>query len=179
MRRIGDGAQVLVGQQDAAGCFHMRGKHHLGALHANGLGHIGSGAWCPGVLRSFTLLARLANDRAAAQTSIGVENLRPAVAEPAIAHNQHFFAIGKLARHGFHAKSAAARHQHGGVGVVDLFEHAQNVLHRTDKLFGHVIERPVGVHHREFEQAIGIDVGKQSRHEVSPFTRAKRRVLFS
>jgi large subunit ribosomal protein L5 len=30
---------------------------------------------------------------------------------------------------------------------------------------GHVVERTVGVDHREFEQAIGVDIGQQSGHE--------------
>ena len=70
-----------------------------------------------------------------------------------------------IVRNGLHAEGATARHQHGGVGVVDLLEGGQDVLHDAGEALGHVIERAVGVDHREFEQAIGVDIGQQSGHE--------------
>ena len=73
--------------------------------------------------------------------------------------------VGKLARHGLHAERAAAGHQHGGMGVVHLLERGQDVLHDAGEALGHVVERTVGVDHREFEQAIGVDIGQQSGHE--------------
>jgi hypothetical protein len=118
----------------------------------------------PRVLAALALLARLADHGAAAQARIGIEDLRPAVAEPAVAHDQHPLAVGELARHGFHAEGAAAGNQHGRVGVIDLLEHAQDVLHHAHELLGHVVERSIGVDHREFEQAIGIDIGQKSGH---------------
>jgi hypothetical protein len=120
----------------------------------------------PRVLAALALLARLADHGAAAQARIGIEDLRPAVAEPAVAHDQHPLAVGELARHGFHAEGAAAGNQHGRVGVIDVLEHAQDVLHHAHEFLGHVVERSVGVDHREFEQAIGIDIGQKSGHGV-------------
>ena len=142
----------------------MRRKHHLGLFCADGGGHLFGRTGSPGGLRAIALTARLADHGATAQAGVGIKNLAPAEAEPAIAHDEHLFLVGKLARHSLHAKGAATGHQHGGVGVVDLFEHGQNVLHHAREALGHMVECAVGVDHREFEQAIGIDIGQQSGH---------------
>jgi len=168
VRRIADGADVVVGQQDAAGGFHVRGKHHLGLFSADGRGHVLRSTWRPRILATGPLLARLADHGTTAQAEVAdLENLRPAVAEPAVAHDQHLLPVGKLARHGLHAEGAAARHQHGRVGVVDLLERAQDVLHHAGKALGHVVQGAVGVDHREFQQAVWIDFRQKSGHVFS------------
>ena len=89
-----------------------------------------------------------------------VKNLRPTVAEPPVADDQHFFASAKLAGYGFHAKRAAAGHQHGGMGLVHLFKDAGDARHHALKALGHVVEGAVGVDHRKFEQTVGVNVGQ-------------------
>ena len=76
------------------------------------------------------------------------------------------FAGGELARHGFHAVSAATGHQHGSGRVVDLLQDAGDVQHHSLEALRHVVERAVGVHHREFKQAVRVNVGQQSGHGV-------------
>ena len=53
-----------------------------------------------------------------------VEDLAPAVAEPAIADDQHLRPRGELARHGLHAEGAAAGHDDRRFRAVDALEHA-------------------------------------------------------
>jgi hypothetical protein len=48
--------------------------------------------------------------------------------------------------------------------VVHLLERGENFLHRAHEALGHVVERAVGIDHRKFEQAVGIDIGQQSGH---------------
>ena len=72
--------------------------------------------------------------------------------------------MGKLTRHSFHAKSAAAWHQGHGVRRIDVFQDARDVLHHALKALGHVVQCAVCVNHRKFEQAIGVNVGQQSGH---------------
>ena len=169
VRRRAQGLQIIVGQQDAAGGFDVRGKHDFGLFGVDGRHHFVDRAGCPRCLRAIALRARFANHGSGAEAqAAGIKNLAPAVAKPAIAHDQHFFVIGKLARHGFHAKGAAARHQRGAVRAINLFECAQDVLHHADKALGHVVERAVGVDHRKFKQTVGIDIGQKSGHGGSP-----------
>ena len=65
--------------------------------------------------------------RGAGRDASHLEDLRPAVAEPAVADHQRLAAGGELARHRLHAEGAAARHEDRRAGVVDLLEHAGDV----------------------------------------------------
>jgi hypothetical protein len=51
-----------------------------------------------------------------------LEDLRPAVAEPAVADDQHRLPAGELARHRLHAVAAAAGHHHRCGGAVNLLQ---------------------------------------------------------
>ena len=50
----------------------------------------------------------------------------------------------------------------------------RDVAHHALEAARHVVERAVGVDDRVFEQAVGIDVGKQARHVDSPKRAASR-----
>ena len=146
MHGLGHGADVVVRQDHAGSRLHMRGKHQRGLFGADGGHHLVHGARLPRCLVTFTRPACLEHDGLGGNGT-HVENLRPAVAEPAVADDQHFFAVRELARHSLHTERAAARHQHGRFGVVDLFQDGRNVGHHAPESGGHVVERAVGVDH--------------------------------
>ncbi len=160
---IGHLAQVAVGQNHARSSFHVRCKHHLGLLDSNGFHHLFDGAGNPRRLVAVAGAAGLEHHRRG-RDAAHVENLRPAVAEPAVADDHDLLAGGELPRHSFHAKGAAAGHQNGRVRVVDLFQNARDVFHDTLETLRHVVQRAVGIDHREFEQPFRVDVGQKARH---------------
>ena len=114
---------------------------------------------CPGRFGICALLTRFQDNGLTGDTA-HVKNLCPPVTEPAISNDHDFLAMGKLTRHGFHAKSAAAWHQDHGVRRIDVFQDARDVLHHALKALGHVVQSSVCVNHRKFEQAIGVNVGQ-------------------
>ena len=142
----------------------MRGKHHVGLVGANACSHFVCRAWHPSGLRVVRHAAGLEHHLLRGDAA-HLKNLRPAVAEPTVAHHHGFFASSKLARHSLHAKGATARHQYRHWGAVHLFENGRNVGHDALEALGHVIERAVGVDHREFEQTVGVNLGQQAGHE--------------
>ena len=155
---VGDGAQVVVGQDHSRGGFDMGGENHLWLLRLDGRYHFvyrwrGEGGLAAGFYRPGLQDLGFGGDLA------HLEDLRPAVAEPAVADHQAFFAGGQLPRHGFHAEGAAARHHGYGAGVVHLLQVAGDVAHDLLKGLRHVVEGAVGVDDRIFDQAIGIDTG--------------------
>src|SRR5690606_3021038 len=83
-----------------------------------------------------------------------LEDLRPAVAEPAVADHQAFLAGGELPRHRFHAVGATARHDDRRPGAVDLLQRPGDIPHDLLEGLRHVVERAVVEHHRIFEQAV-------------------------
>jgi hypothetical protein len=124
-------------------------------------------AGLPGRLRVVGGLPRF-HHRVAGGDLAHVEDLRPAVAEPAVADDHHMLAVRELARHRLHAEGAAAGHQHRRVGAVDALEHGRDVGHHALEAPGHVVERSVGVDDRKLQQTVGVDVGQQSGHVGSP-----------
>ena len=98
----------------------MRCKHQGGFFRTDGRHDFFDRARRPGRLAAFTNAARLHHDRIAGDMA-HIENLRPAVAEPAVANDQHLFTGSELARNRLHAKGAAARNQHRAACVIDLF----------------------------------------------------------
>jgi len=176
MHRVGHGLEVVVGQDHAGRGFHVRCKDHGGLFLRNRGRHFGNRGGCPGGLGRIADAAGLEH-RVAFRDLAHVEDLRPAEAEPAVADHHDMLSGGELARDRLHAEGATAGHQRHRMGFVDLLEHARDVGHHAAKPFGHVVERPVGVDHREFEQAIGVDVGQQAGHGGSPFSEIRRKSL--
>ena len=122
----------------------MRREHHVGLVPLNRRDHLGHRAGNPGRLLAIVHTPRLQHG-GLGRNAAHVKDLRPAVAEPAIANHQHLFVLRKLARYGLHSKGAAARHQHGRLGVVHLFQDGGNVLHYPLKALRHMVERTVGI----------------------------------
>ena len=91
------------------------------------------------------------------------EDLRPAVAEKAVAHNQAFFAACELARHRLHAGRAGAGNDGGMLCAVNFFQGGGDVTQGRLKFLRHVVQRAVGINHGIFEQAVGIDFGTGER----------------
>jgi hypothetical protein len=88
------------------------------------------------------------------------QDLRPAVAEPAVAYHQALLPAGELPRHRFHTVGASARHHGDRRGAVNRFQGGGNVLHDHLEGSGHMVQRSVGEDHGVFEQAFGVDIGE-------------------
>ena len=163
------GLQIAVGQHQASGSFHMRGEHHGRALAADGGDHLVDRRRCERRLRAAAGAAGLADGHVGGiGESALLDDLRPAVTEPAVAHDHNLAALHVLAGYRLHAEAAAAGHDDGMLRVVGLAQHGREVAHHALKALRHMVERAVGVDHRVVEQTVGIDVGKQSGHGGSP-----------
>ena len=88
--------------------------------------------------------------------SAHLENLRPAVGEPAVADDHDLLPGGKLAGDSLHAEGSAAGHDDSRVGMVDLAQNRVEIVHDALERPRHVIERAIGKDHRELHQTIGI-----------------------
>ena len=141
----------------------MRGKHHLRFLLGDGGQHFVQRRRREGGLITCVDRARL-EYLGLGRNPAHLEDLRPAVAEPAVADHQALLIGRQLPRHRLHAVSAAARHHRHGMGVVDLFQGGGDITHHALKRLRHMVQRAVGVDHRIFDQAIGIDVGADLGH---------------
>ena len=160
---IGNGLEVVIGQDHAGRGFDV-GSEHQGGLFAGDGGHdLVDGGWHPGALRVVAQAARL-HDGVAGRDLAHVEDLRPAVAEPAVADHQNMLAVCKLTCDRLHAEGATAGHERDRMCVVHPLEHGRDVGHHALEALGHVVERAVGVDHRKLEQTVRVDGGKQSRH---------------
>ena len=146
----------------------MRRKNHVRTLGVNGSDDFFNRCRGEGGLHAAADLAGL-EDSAFGGNVAHVENLCPAEAEPAVADDQTLAMRGELAGDGLHAEGAAAGNDGGGLGVIDFFQDARNVAHDALKALRHMVQRTVGIDHRIFEQAIGIGLGQQCRHVVSPW----------
>ena len=91
------------------------------------------------------------------------EDLRPAVAEKAVAHNQAFFAACELACNRLHAGRAGAGHDGGILGAVNFLQGGGDVTQGRLKFLRHVVQRAVGINHGIFEQAVSINFGTGER----------------
>ena len=144
----------------------MRREHQVGPLAADGRHHLVDGRGRERGLPPLALAARLEHVRRRRDVA-HLEDLGPAVAEPAVADHQAALVLGELARHRLHAEAAAARHDDGGARVVDLLQGGRHVAHHGLEPLRHVVQGPVGVHDRVLEQAVGIDIGQQGWHGIS------------
>ena len=123
---ISQGAQITVGQDHARSGFHMGGEHQGRPLVGDGGHGFFNGDWCPRGLSTDVIMGI---DAAGLEHGVRtgnlahVKDLRPAVAEPAVADDQDMLVAGKLPGNRLHAEGAAARHQHGRMRAIDGFEH--------------------------------------------------------
>ena len=118
-------------------------------------------------LRAVSLAPRLQHGDVVAQ-SARLDDLRPAEAEPAVAHDQHWLALHELARDSFHRETAAARHDHRGSRAVGFAQHRREVAHDALEALRHMVQRAIRVDDRVFKKTVGIDIGQQGRHLFSP-----------
>ena len=94
----------------------------------------------------------------------GVEDLRPAVGEQAVADDEAPPTRRQLPGDRFHGVGAATRDDRDGLGTVGRAQDVDDVLHHPDEALRHVVQRTVGEDDRVLEQAIGIDVGARKGH---------------
>ncbi|MNY21134.1 hypothetical protein D3C86_1546580 [compost metagenome] len=157
MHGVGDGPQIAIRQDHPRRSLDMRGAHQLRLFRPDGRQHFGDRRRGEGGLGAG--LDRPGLEHPGLGRNVAhLENLRPAVAEPAVADHQALLPAGQLARHRLHAEGAAAGHYRHGVGVVDLLEGTRDVVHHPLERLRHMVERAVGVDDRVFDQAIGIDI---------------------
>ena len=100
----------------------MGREHDVGAVLADRRNHLLDRRRNKSLLGTGCELTRLQHhrlDRDAAH----VEDLCPAVAEPAVAQHQHFLAGRELTRHRLHAEGAATGDDGNGLSLVDLLQH--------------------------------------------------------
>ena len=107
----------------------------MAATTSSGAGANGASDRCP-------LVAGLST-RSNWRNITHLENLRPTVAELAIAYHQTFLPVANCRAHRLHAICAPAWHYHHSTGVIYPFEGARDILHHALKTPGHVIERAV------------------------------------
>jgi hypothetical protein len=174
MHRIGHRTQIGGGQDHAGRGFHMRCEHHVGPRRGDGGDDFVDRCRRKRALLAGRDAARLQHLRLR-RNAAHFEDLRPAVAEPAVADDQDPLVGGELACHRFHAEGATARHDDGRSGVVDRLEGARDVAHHALEALGHVVERAVGVDDRVFKQPVGVDVGQEAGH-VCLLVAARQRV---
>ena len=167
MRGIGQRCDVIVRQDDAGGRLHMRGEDHIGLGIADAGGHFLDGRGSKGCRGTVAGLTRHADGLFGGEFA-GFENLRPAVGEPAVAHDQHMRIAAELPCDRLHRVAAATGHKRHRLGLVDFFQHAGNIAHHALKGARHVVQRPVGENDRIFQQSIGIDGIEKSIHIFSP-----------
>ena len=158
VRGVGDRADVRVGKDDAGCGFHVRREHDVGTLAADRGDDLGDRRRRVRRLAAGAHGARLEHG-GARRDAAHVEDLRPAIAEPAVAQHEAALAGGELASDGFHAEGAAAGNHRNGIGVVDLAQRGADVAHDALEAPGHVIERAVGEDDGIFEESVGVDVG--------------------
>ena len=165
VRGLGHRAQIVVGQDHAGGGFDMRRADHGGALLADRGHHLGDRRRRIGHLAPRRNGPRFEHG-VCGRNLAHIEDLRPAVAEPAIANHQGGFAGGELASHRLHAEAAAAGHNDRRARAIDLLQHARDIAHHLLEFARHVVERAVGIDDRIFEQAVGIGFGQEAGHGV-------------
>jgi hypothetical protein len=155
MGSVGDRLEVFIGQDDACGGFHVRGENDARPLLANPGGDHLDGFRRKG-RGGFVADLRGLDHGGFRGNVTHLEDLRPAVGEPAVADDHHLVVRGKLAGDRLHAEGAAAGHDDGSIGVIDFAEHGVEIGHDTLERLGHVIERTIGKDHREFHQTFRI-----------------------
>ena len=157
------GTQVVIGQNDPGSRLHVRRKDQIGPLPMDCGNHLVDRGRRKRRLTAAAHGPGLEHDLLGRDTT-HLEDLRPAIAEPAVTDDQCPAARCELARHGLHAERAAARHDNGAVRAIGLLENAGDVAHHALEFPGHVIQRAVGEDDRVFEQAFGVDLGPQAWH---------------
>ncbi|OIQ89028.1 hypothetical protein GALL_291040 [mine drainage metagenome] len=167
MRDVGQLAQIVVGQQHAGRGLDVRREDDTGTLAAHRVDHLVDRRRHERGLRAIALAARLQHRDLVAQAA-GLDDLRPAVAEPAVAHDEHSLTLHELARDRFHREAAAARNDHRGGGTVGFAQHRREVAHHALEALRHVVQRAIRVDDGVFEKTVGVDIGQQGRHLVSP-----------
>ena len=160
---VGNGADIIVRQDHAGSGFNVRRKDQVGSLGGDRRDNLFDRRRGEGGVGTVFDLAGFEYGVGRRDVA-GLEDLRPAEAEPAVADDQAIPAGSELAGNRFHAKRAAARHDNDGGGVVDLAQGRRDVVHDTLELLRHMVHCAVGVDDRVFEQAFGIDVGQQAGH---------------
>ena len=110
--RVANSLQVVVGQYHARGGFHMGSEDHGGPVGENGGNYLVHWRWRVGGLMivlhwSCFQYCRVGRD------ATHIENLAPAVTEPAVADDQTVLSMTELAGHCFHSETAATWHHHG------------------------------------------------------------------
>src|SRR5690554_6492639 len=164
MDGIGHLADVVIGKDDAGGGLHVGHEDDVRLLVADRLDHLLDGRRGEG--RGGILLVQAAGleDVDIGRDAAHLEDLAPAIAEPAVADHQAAALLGELTSYRLHAEGAAAGHDHRAVGVIDPLEVAGDIAHHLLEAGGHVVQGAVGVDHRIFQQPIGVNVGKQAWH---------------
>ena len=140
----------------------MRGKDRIGLCLMNFGDHLFDRRRRKGRLRGIARRAGHDHGGFLGKTA-RVKDLRPAIREPAVAHDQRA-ALAKLARHGLHRIGAATRHKRHGAAVIDVAQHGRDIAHHTLEARRHVVQAAIGENDRELLQATLVDMVVRQFH---------------
>ena len=155
MHRIGDPPQVSVRKDDARSGFHMRREHQVGALFTDRGHHLVDVGRCERRLRSVALAARLQH-HGGCRDCTHLEDLGPAIAEPAVAQHHAPAAGAELTGNGLHAEAAATRDDDRRARAIGSLEQLGHAAHHRLEPARHVVERAIGIDDRVLEQTLGV-----------------------
>ena len=132
VRRRGDGADVVVGQQHARRRLHVCREDDLGTVALDGLDHLVDRRRGPGSVPLVGHRAGAADGRLAGHGP-GVEDLRPAVGEQTVADDEAAPPGRQLPGDRFHGVGAATRDDRDRLGAVGRAQDVDDVLHHPDE----------------------------------------------
>ena len=93
-----------------------------------------------------------------------LDDLAPAVAEPAIPDHHHPRLLDELPCYRLHAIGAAARDHGDRRRAIGIAHDPRDIAHDIAKGGRHRIQGPVGKHHRIFEKAVRVDIIAKGWH---------------
>ncbi len=126
MRRIRNGADIVIRQDDPGRSLDMRRKDRIGARGADGGGDLFGRGRGKGRVHRIARAPRLVH-RHLARELTRVKDLRPAVGKPPVAHDKGMGPRRHLPRDRFHAKGPAPRDDGDVIGIIDLAQQGRDV----------------------------------------------------
>mmetsp|Transcript_23734 Transcript_23734/g.58994 ORF Transcript_23734/g.58994 Transcript_23734/m.58994 type:complete len:469 (+) Transcript_23734:276-1682(+) len=150
---VGDGLDVVVGDEDAGGGVDLGGEDAGGFFGFDGgddvfdeggpVGRVG------GVVDGEGGDGDFGGDEAGAGEDVG-----PAVGEVAVADDERLLVGAEGAGRGLHRVGAGAREDNGGGAAIHFFQGPADVVECVLELLRHVVQRAVRVDHRELQQPV-------------------------
>eukprot|EP00755_Sulcionema_specki_P007700 Sspe_Gene.38947::Locus_18782_Transcript_1_1_Confidence_1.000_Length_1375::g.38947::m.38947 len=146
VHRIGNGLDVVVGEDDASTGLNVRCADHRRLLLPDGRHHLVDGRGCEGRLTCGVHGASLHDCDVICDAPL-LEDLRPPEAEKAVPDDKDFLPRSELPSNALHPVASRPGNDGHRVGVVHLFEERREVVHHRDEGRRHVVQHTVSVDH--------------------------------